>query len=673
MSHMQLRRQALFVTHSVQSSLTVDNEAKGSKMNDAEKLVCQLRAARDAYYNHDPAMSDAAFDVLEDELRSIDPTHAYFSEVGAPVNGSWPKAKHLLPMGSLDKVQSSTEMHAWCASATPAGAKIVVTDKLDGASIELVYRDGRLQRAVTRGDGITGDDITRNVKLMKGVPDAVPGFTFTGQVRGEVVCLKPDFEEWFKGEGYSNARNTANGIMKRQDDPELCRRLTVVCYELVPSDGIMPSKVGELERLIELGFCVPTWYLCDEASEVEHVYNAYIDKARAQLVYDIDGLVLYVDDTRARHALGERNMRPKGAVAFKFPHEQKQTILRRVDWQVGPSGRITPVAFFDPIELTGAHVKQASLHNPSYIKKLGDDCSYAVNAALAVGATIMVSRRNDVIPYVEELVGLPSEAEAIAVPLACPSCLSPTSQNGEYLVCTNPVCPAQVSGAIKRWVQKLDVKDFGDTLIDALCASGMVRTVADLYSLDIERVAKLTFESGRVCGLTTARLALKNLDAKRELPIDVLVGSMGIPLWGRSMVKLLVEAGFDSLDKLRNAKLERLSDVPGVGPTRALAFVNGVSACWNVLMDLLAAGVTVAKPPTGRLKGTTMCMTGFRDGALVAAFEAAGGSVKGSVGRGLTYLVAIDPSVESGKLDKARRLGTSVVSRDDMWAIIKGA
>jgi DNA ligase (NAD+) len=173
--------------------------------------------------------------------------------------------------------------------------------------------------------------------------------------------------------------------------------------------------------------------------------------------------------------------------------------------------------------------------------------------------------------------------------------------------------------------------------------------------------------------LTTAKLALKNLGAKRELPIDVLVGSMGIPLWGRSMVKLLVEAGFDSLGELKHAKLEQLSAVPGVGPTRALAFVNGVSACWNVLMDLLAAGVTVAKPPTGRLKGTTMCMTGFRDGALAAAFEAAGGSVKGSVGRGLTYLVAADPSVESGKLDKARGLGVAVVSRDDMWAIVKKA
>lgn len=637
-------------------------------MINADTLAQRLREAREAYYNAQPKMSDAAFDALEAELRWLDPGNAYFSEVGAPVDGDWPKAQHQMPMGSLDKVQTTEELAVWLASTLlHKGEIVLVTDKLDGASIELVYQYGRLKQAITRGDGTVGDDITRNVRLMKGVPQRLKQSSFTGSVRGEVVCLRSDFRAHFKDAGYSNPRNTANGVMKRQDDPEPCRHLTVICYDMLPEDGALWSKSSELKRLLDLGFTVPNSTVCRNTVEVQRVYDNYVGSRREELNYDIDGLVLYVDNTEKRLALGEHNMRPKGAVAYKFPHEQKQTVLRTVDWQVGPSGRITPVGKFDTIELSGARVKQASLHNPGYIERLVEKRRAS---KLRVGDVVMVSRRNDVIPYVEELITSGS-GSAIDPPRMCPSCSEPTVRQGEYLACINPMCPAQVSGAIKRWVQKLDVKDFGEALIDALCASGMVKNVADLYVLDEKRVAMLEFDSGRVCGHATASLALKNLNAKKELPLDVMVGSLGIPLWGRSMVKLLVEAGYDDLDSIRSVEAGDISCIPGIGEMKAQAFFNGINACHGVIEQLLANGVTVAKPASGHLKGTTMCMTGFRDGTLATAFEAAGGSVKGSVSKGLTYLVAADPAGGSSKLAKAREQGTRVVSRDEMWAIVK--
>lgn len=637
----------------------------------AGSLADHLRRCRVAYYNHDPIVSDATFDALEDSLRELDPDHPYFSEIGAPVDGDWPKAKHRMPMGSLEKVNTAEELRSWWDACgidklkRSAHAGAMLMDKLDGAGLELVYRCGMLVRAITRGDGVIGDDITRNVRLMKGVPWTVAG-SFTGSVRGEVMCLRADFEKHFKGLDYSNARNTANGIMKRQDDPEPCRHLTVICYEVV---GVsLASKLFELEWLEQHGFRVPNRWLCSTADEAVKVYNQYLERVRDTLDYDIDGLVVQVEDTQLFLELGDHKMKPKGARAFKFPHEQKLTTLRRVDWQVGASGRITPVAFFDAIELSGVQVKQASLHNPGYIERL-----VAHRASkLRVGDVVLVSRRNDVIPYVEELV-TSGAGDTIDPPTKCPSCRQTTYRLGEYLVCTNPLCPAQMSGAIKRWVSKLDVKDFGEALVDALCSSGMVRTVADLYTLDEERVSRLRMASGRIVGTATARLALRNLKAKTELPLEVLVGSLGIPMWGRSMVKLLVEAGCDDLDSIRSVEAGDVSCIPGIGEAKAWAFFNGINACHDVIQQLLANGVTVAKPASGHLKGTTMCMTGFRDGALASAFEAAGGSVKGSVSRGLTYLVAADPNASSGKLDKARQQGTRVLGRDEMWKIVKGS
>jgi len=636
-----------------------------------QDLVEQLQQAREAYYNDAPIMSDAEYDALEDELRELDPTNAFFKQVGAKAKAKtkWKKVKHGAPMGSLMKVQTPEEYEDWetgtkakALQAHTAGElstisyAVVVSEKLDGISISLRYKDGKLVQAITRGDGTTGEDITRNVLLMKGIVKKARDFT--GYIRGEIILRKTDHRKHVPE--YKNPRNAASGIAKRESDPEPCKHLTVVCYQVLTDKHSIDRKSLEFKLLKALGFKTPNWRLIKVpdpkkrpqthdkyvAQEVRHLYDEYVAKKRDALDYEIDGLVVEFDDLAVMEHLGEHDGRPKGARAFKFPHEKQPTRLREIVWQVGNSGRVTPVAYFDSVTLAGASVSQASLHNVSNIGRLAHAAKCPQNL-LGMSDKILVSRRNDVIPYVEAVLK-PSKNSRFAVPKTCPSCDAKLRKDGEYLLCDNGArCPAQQSGAVKRWVKKLDIKGWGDTLVEALCGDGVISSIADLYSLSPATLAAVTL-SGKRVGKSTAEKVLKNLNAKRELSIADFVGSLGIDLWGRSMVKFIVDAGYDTLEKMEDATVAQIASVSGVGETKAVAFVDGFKRCGKLIDDLLEAGVTVKKPVVGgKLSG-----------------------MKSGVGKNLTYLIAKDPKSTSGKAEKARAQGTKVISLDEAKALL---
>lgn len=366
---------------------------------DITQLAKRIQDAKDAYYNGNPLMDDATFDSLEDQLRAIDPNHPVLARVGAAVppstgGGAWLEVKHTIPMGSLNKAQTAAEMASWYQGI--GVNPLVVMDKLDGASLCCEYRQRKFHQAVTRGDGITGQDITRNVALMQGVikmlPPALPDGTPTPDrvfIRGEIITKKSDHKAYFPGE--SNPRNTASGTSKRQSDNSKCQYLTFVAYQLLPNGVGLDTKSAELYSLRTMGFQTPVWSQAANLASVEVTYLNYVSAFRASLDYDIDGLVVEVDDRDVREALGDLNGRPKGANAYKFPHEKKPTKLIDVEWQVGKSGRITPVAIFEPVILAGAEVRRASLAGVRQVELL----------KLYKGCTIMVARRNDVIPRVE--------------------------------------------------------------------------------------------------------------------------------------------------------------------------------------------------------------------------------------------------------------------------------
>jgi len=636
-----------------------------------DTLAAQLEAASAAYYaGGTPVMSDAAYDALEDKLRAAAPDHPVFSKIGAPANSGWIKVAHPIPLGSLAKAQDEAEFLTWAAKL-PAGKELLVSEKLDGISLLLTYQDGKLERGETRGDGTVGEDITRNVRIMKGVLPTVP-WSGTVYVRGEVVCKKSDFAAHFQGE--SNPRNTASGTAKRQSGWQKAQHLTFMAYNLTLVAAEAPSRHGELRALENAGFLVPPWSQQPAASQALAVHSNYLQGLRDSLDYDIDGLVIELDDTDARRAMGESDMRPKGAIALKFPHDAKATTLRNIVWQVGNSGRVTPVAEFDATDLAGAQVSRASLHNVAYLQSLASD---AGQACLCAGDSILVSRRNDVIPYVESLLVPLSAANPnmFLPPTACPSCNHGLVMQGEYLVCTGEDCPAQVAGSILRWVQKVNILHLGETLVRALVDADKVQNIGDLYTLKEQDLADFEIDGRKVGG--NAKRVIASLDASRVLPVDLFVGSLGIPLCGRKMVGLLVAAGYDDLHLLDEVSEAEMARVPGFGAGRAAAFREGFEARKYLMTGILASGVTTTKPATAQVTGSAMaghavCMTGFRDADMADAIVAAGGKMASGVSRNTTILVTKDPTSTSGKAQKARGLGIEILGVDEMWDRLGG-
>lgn len=554
----------------------------------------------------------------------------------------------------------------------------VWSEKLDGVSILLYYVGGHLKQAITRGDGAVGEDITRNVLRMKGVVPFVSGFD--GDIRGEIILTKSDHAAHFPT--YANPRNAASGIAKRIDG-QGSEHLTVVHYRLRRTAKPISTKVTELKVLERIGAKVPNWGVFCTADEANTVYQWYVHGSRARLDYDIDGLVFEVDNQTLFDDLGELNSRPRAAVAFKFPHDQKTTILRDIQWQVGNTGRITPVAIFDEVLLAGARVTNASLHNLSNIAKIlqapspsGQPVMFATPRGdhFVAGDQILVSRRNDVIPGVEAIVqgSLLASATPLLPPTTCPACSTTLTRDGEYLVCpNNDMCSAQISGAVKRWVAGLGLKGWGDAIIDALCDGGWVSEPADLYALDAGELAEVEM-SGRRIG-STADTILAELNAKgREIPLHVFVGSLNIPLCSRSTCQTIADAGYDSLDKMRAATDTEIAAIPGMGAGRGQAFTEGLVSKASVIDKLLANGVKIKVKATGTLTGKSFCFTGFRDGDLEAKIEGLGGAMKSSAVKGLTYLVAQDPSSNSGKAQKARAQGTTIIGVDEAWDLAGG-
>lgn len=641
-------------------------------------LLDELSSANKAYRLGKPTLTDALYDQKEDELVALldlceeedtDPdvveARAFLASIGAPPeeDTKWVKVTHGSKMTSLNKAKDWAEFQAWHSSCGTIN-EVVVSDKCDGISLSMRYVEGKLTLAATRGDGDTGEDITRNVLKMKGVQPFIRGLT--GYIRGEIVLLKTDWQKQFPS--YSNPRNAAAGIAKREDG-EGSEHLTVLHYQLIRDGSVIPKKSIEFKALEKLGCPVPMWFSATDKSTVLDIYNSYINGSRARLDYDVDGLVIEVDDIALRDNLGELNKRPKGAVALKFPPDAKETILRNVRWQIGKSGRVTPVAEFDAVDLAGVTVKQASIHNLANIQKL---TSAVGQQYLFIGDTIVVSRRGDVIPYVEEVLqtDLPDDATALTPPTLCPECNTSLVMEGEYLMCCGEDCPAQVLGGVSRWVKKIGVLGVGDSIIAALIDHAGVTDPADLYLLDPAKIEGIpTGTDGSRLG-RTAYIMMDELKSKSEIPLHIFVGSLGIPLCARSMCKSLVDAGFDTLEKMEAATVGKIAAIPGMGDVKASAFVNGFKAKRTLMDKLLDNGVTIKGKSVGVMTGKSVCFTGVRSPDLEKSIEDAGGTIKSSVGAGLTFLVQKDVSSQSSKSQKAKSLGVTVVDVEGMWALL---
>jgi len=635
--------------------------------NDSKRintLAAMIEGYQQSYYNGEAEISDSEFDLLWDELKNLAPEHPLLLKVGtgnADENtDGFPKAKHLIPMGSQGKAANPVEFLSWAKKIAPES--FVVQYKLDGASLELQYENGKLKAALTRGDGIIGDEITGNAIRMAGVKQVVSG-DFSGGVRGEVVMKIRVWKQKYPSK--ANCRNAANGIMRRKDGAG-CEDLNFISYDAsaTGNDSFFKTEIEKVAWLKKQGFDVTE---TREFSDPDKIiaYRTEIAEKRKNLDIDIDGLVvkdIQTDMTDLRRA------RPERQIAFKFDLETAYSILRNVEWSES-GATYTPIGIVDPVRLAGTTVQRANLNNPDMIRTMG----------LKIGSAVAVVKRGEIIPKIEGLapasaLSEPEEKSEIIFPDKCKSCGSALEDAGTRLYCPNPACPKRLHHRLEKWVSVLDIRELGEKLIRQLFDSGRVRNVSDLYSLNEAELAD--FE--RMGELSAAKV-IRHIRTKREISIQAFVAGFDLEGVGELIMERVVSSGFDTLEKLRAARIEDLSAIYGLGEITAKTIFNGLIECKEDMDKVLsAATISIALPSNKEevpLKGISFCFTGelknMKRSQAEEKVKALGASVKSSVVKDLSYLVTNDPESGSAKNKKALELGVKIINEERFIKLIK--
>lgn len=686
----------------------------------AEQLRREIRYHSDRYYVLDtPEISDAAYDSLVRELQEIEERHPELvtpdsptQRVGAAPSERFAPVAHATRMYSLDNAMDLDELDAWLARTREAvgDCAFMAELKIDGSSLALTYRDGVLVRAATRGDGRTGEDVTANVRMIGDVPVRLaaplpaappvaggaatlfPESSAAGvevEVRGEVYLPKSSFERINAEQDaagappFANPRNAAAGSL-RQKDPAVTasRELATFLYAVAdPRAAGLASQSEVLAWLGSAGFHVnPDVRLCETPDEVRAFCEDAVGR-RSDLPYEIDGVVVKVDSVALQDELGYTAKAPRWAIAFKFPPEEKTTILRDIRVQVGRTGVLTPLAEFEPVVVAGSTIARATLHNEDEIARKG----------VMIGDTIIVRKAGDVIPeVVGPVLGMrPADARPFKMPAECPGCGLPVwREEGEVAVrCTNVACPSQRLGRLIHWASRgaADIEGLGEEVVGCLVASGLVHdpsdyyalTVDDLTSLDMGRVKK--DGSPVVLGRTVAEKIVANIDVSRRRPLARLLFGLGIRHVGASVAEALASA-FGSIRALRDSTPESVASVDGVGPKIAASIEAFFGNPENraVVERLSERGVVLEqelREPTRpqSLAGLTFVLTGalgrFTRDEAGAALKQLGAKVASSVSRKTSFVVAGEDA--GSKYDKAVELGVPVLDEEDLVRIIE--
>ena len=626
-----------------------------------EQLERDIKKYQKSYYGGEAEISDGEFDLLWDELKALAPNSPVILGIGdgAGNEDGFPKAKHLIPMGSQEKAANPQEFMEW-AEKRPM-PKFMAQYKLDGASLELQYGKGTLVKAVTRGDGVTGDDITANALRMAGVPKKLD-LKFSGGVRGEVVMPREIWRQKYPSK--ANCRNAANGIMRRKDGCG-CEDLKVITYDATASDdeGYFQDEVKKIEWLKKRGFETAITKICKSADEVVS-YRDKVAKTRDSLPFDIDGLVIKdieIDMADLRRA------RPEKQIAFKFELETAFSILRRVEWSE-TGATYTPIGIVDPVRLAGTTVQRANLNNPGMIRSMG----------LQIGSAVSVVKRGEIIPKIEGLApdGALQEAavlEPIVFPDTCSVCGTALVDSGTRMYCPNTGCAKRLLHRLEKWISVLDIRELGDKLIRQLFDKERVRRIPDLYTLTSGELS--VYDR---MGELSANKVVRHIQTKRELSLAVFVAGFDLEGVAETTVDKVVSAGFDTLEKLRKAKAEDLANVYGLGEITANVIVDGLAETAVEMDEVLAKDVISIAPPPAEgaqpMRGLSFCFTGelnsMKRPQAEEKIKALGASAKSTVVKGLSYLVTNDPGSGSAKNKKARELGVLIINEDEFLALL---
>ena len=633
-----------------------------TRIEEVEKLISKYQKS---YYDGEGEISDAEFDKLWDELKSLDPNNPILHKVGAD-SGNFAKVQHVMPMGSQEKAANPEEFLAWANKHQYD--QYLVEYKLDGASLELQYENGYLVRAVTRGDGSIGDDITANARKMGGVNAAIYKdgqlVPFTGGVRGEVIMTHQVHKDYFSDK--ANCRNAANGLMKRKDG-QGSEFLKLITYDALSTDGksYFTNEEEKIRWLMDCGFNVVKLVICKSPDSVI-AYRAKVMEERKNIEYDIDGLVIKERKINLEDA---RRARPDHQIAFKFSLEEAVSTLRQVEWSIN-GGTYTPVAIFDEVELNGTRVQRASLANPDKMRQLG----------VRIGSHVVVVKRGEIIPKIECVVEEKDIVTSeIPFPCVCEVCGTKLIDEGSRLYCPNKECSKRVLHQLLKFQDVVDIRDLGTTLITDLFKDGRLKSISDIYSLSQEDLVPyfLNEESMEAEKKSLgAQKVYNSIQSHRNMKLATFVAGFDIEGIAESSAEKLVNAGFNTLEKLLAASEDQIAQVSGFAEIMAHTVVEGLAENAEEMKSLITSGTIILEAEgQGSLSGKSFCFTGELHSMKRADAEALvkknGGSIKSSVTKDLSYLVTNDTTSGSSKNVKAAKFNIPIIDENAFLELVK--
>lgn len=670
-------------------------DERAADLAEADKLRREIRHNEYLYYVLDaPEITDAEYDRMMVRLRELEarypdsiPADSPTQRVGGRASSQFTEVRHLEPLLSLGNVFSAEELRAFderVRSGLPAGSKVeyVMEPKIDGLACSLIYENGKLVRAATRGDGVVGENVTANVRTIRSIPltlkvpdgETVPELL---DVRGEVYMPRQAFmrlneQRAERGESeFANPRNAAAGSL-RQLDPQVTasRSLSFFAYYLV-GEGAQPKHSESLALLAHYGFKVSENYKVVENIDEAIKYIGDFNELRQGLSYDTDGAVIKVNDVYQQRILGATGKDPRWATAYKYPPEQAETTLEDIDWRVGRTGVLTPTAVLTPVKLSGSVISRATLHNEDFIRAKD----------IRIGDRVVINKAGEIIPEVLRVVveKRTGDEKEVAIPSVCPECGWRVERQGEEAAirCANPHCPALGREGLIHFVSRdaMNIDGCGPSVINALLDAGLVRDAADLYSLRKDDLLKL-----ERMGEKSADNLLAALAESKKNELDKLLFALGIRHVGAKVARILATE-FGSMEKLQQAQPEELAQIRDIGDKIAESVVTWLNVPANIdlVERLAAAGLTMTFTPPASQEdnpffGKTLVFTGTmptlgRAEAKTMAQDV-GAKVSGSVSKKTDYVIA---GAEAGsKLEKAQQLGVTVIDEAEFLRLLKG-
>ncbi len=659
-------------------------EIKSSVQQEMESLEEQLNYHSRLYYELDsPIIQDEEYDMMFRRLEDLEKEYPQYANpnsitkrVGGKVLDAFQKVKHLVPMDSFDKVFSDDEVFDFVEKIKREypNAQFTVERKIDGLSVSLEYENGVFVRGLTRGDGNEGEDVTENIKTIKSVPLKLNKDTGKLLVRGEVYMPKRVFarlneKQDQNGEkAFANPRNAAAGSL-RQLDSKICadRGLEIFVFNLQLADNMPKTHSQSMKELVDLGFTVsPQGEICKTPDEVVNAIKE-IGEMRNQLPYDIDGAVIKVDELSLRERLGSTSSAPRWAVAYKYPAEIAETVLKNIDIQVGRTGVLTPRAVLEPVRLAGSTVSYATLHNIDFINERD----------VRIGDTVKLRKAGDIIPEIISVVMEKRKEDAVPfqMPETCPSCNEKVHKDETEVAvrCINPDCPAQLCRSIVHFVSRnaMNIDNLGESVVEQFVNQGLIKSTADLYYLKQEDIASLDR-----LGVKSAKNIINAIEKSKEAGLERLLCGLGIRHIGEKAAQTLASK-FGTIQKVMDATVEDLCQIDDIGEESAksvVRFFQGEHAK-NLVKKLLDAGVSgesKEKPLGNALDGKTVVVTGtlptLKRQEAESLIRAHGGNPSGSVSKKTSFLLC---GADAGsKLTKAQSLGIPILNEAEFLEII---